>query len=302
MRLIAILSALLAAPLAAAQTLPAPPAPPAAPTFALTAPSYARYERATEVQLRDVAAYVRVRPENRSDVSVAFINTGPLAAPRISRSGRRLIVDGGLRRQVRGCSVEGASGFEVRTTRNGVLRGNQIPTIELRVPQNAVVSTNGAVRLRMAPAQAATLRVDGCGDADIERIAESAEISISGSPDVRAFDVGELEAALAGSGDLNVGVVRSGLTVSVAGSGEFSAARVDGETNIALQGSGDVLIRDGRATTLSVAIAGSGDVIHNGTAQSLDAAIFGSGDVRVRRVEGETSRNVIGSGEVIVGR
>jgi hypothetical protein len=303
MRLIAILScALLAAPLAAAQTPPTPPVAPVAPTFTLTAPSYARYERATEVQLRDVVAYVRVRPENRSDISVAVINTGPLAAPRFRMSGRRLIVDGGLRRQIRDCQVDGANGFEVRTARNGVLRGNQIPTIELRVPQNAVVAAGGAVRLRMAPALAATVRVDGCGDADIERVAESAEISISGSPDVRVFDVGELEAALAGAGDMNVGLVRAGLTVSVAGSGEFAAARVDGETNIALQGSGDVLIRDGRATTLSIAIAGSGDVTHNGTAESLDAAIFGSGDVRVRSVEGETSRSVIGSGEVIVGR
>lgn len=303
MRLIAILTfALLASPLAAAQTPPPPLASPAAPTFTLTAPSYSRFERATEVQLREVVAYVRVRPENRADVSYAIINTGPLPAPRLRMSGRRLIVDGGVRRQIRDCDVEGASGFSVRTQRFGTLHGAQIPTIELRVPQSAVVTASGAVRLRMAPAQTAVVRLDGCGDGDIERVAETAEISVSGSSDLRVFDVGELEAAVAGSGDLSVGVVRDGLTVSLAGSGEFVAARVDGETSVALQGTGDVLIRDGRATTLSVAIAGSGDVTHNGTAQSLDAAIFGSGDVHVRRVEGETSRSVFGSGEVIIGR
>jgi hypothetical protein len=297
MRVIAILSfAVLATPLAAAQTPPAPP------TFALTAPSYARYERASEVQLRDVAAYVRIRPENRADVSIAIINNGPLPAPRLRMSGRRLIVDGGLRRQIRSCRVDGASGFDVSTGRFGAVQGAQIPTIELRVPQSAVVTANGAVRLRMAPAQSAVIRLDGCGDGDIERVTESAEISVSGSSDLRVFDVGALEAAVAGAGDLSVGLVRDGLTVSLAGSGEFAAARADGETNIALQGSGDVLIREGRATTLSVAIAGSGNVTHNGTAESLDVAIFGSGDVRVRRVDGETSRSVIGSGEVIVGR
>lgn len=302
MRLIAILTCVwLAAPLATAQTPPVPPAPPAAPSFTLTAPNYARYERATEVQLRNVIAYVRVRPENRSDVSVAVINEGPLQAPRLRMSGRRLIVDGG-QRQTRQCEVEGSNGFEVRTARNGVVRGAQIPTIELRVPQSAMVSVGGAVRLRMAPAQTAVVRLDGCGDADIERIAESAEISVSGSSDVRLFDVGELEAAVAGSGNLRVGVIHDGLTVSLAGSGEFAAARADGETNIALQGSGDVLIRDGRATTLSVALAGSGDVTHNGTAQRLDAAVFGSGDVHVREVTGEISRSTIGSGEVTIGR
>jgi hypothetical protein len=303
MRLIALLSfAVLAAPLAAAQTPPAPPAPPAAPAFVLTAPSYARYERATEVHLRDVAAYVRIRPENRSDVSIAIINNGPLPAPRLRMSGRRLVVDGGLRRQIRGCEVEGASGFEVQTRRFGAVHGSQIPTIELRVPQSAVVSTMGAVRLRMAPAQSAVLRLEGCGDGDVERVAQGAEISVSGSSDLRVFDVGELEAAVAGSSNLRIGYVHDGLTVSLAGSGEVAAARADGETSIALQGSGDVLVRDGRATTLSVAIAGSGDVIHNGTAQRLDAAILGSGDVRVREVSGEVSRSTIGSGNVIIGR
>ncbi|QGZ96333.1 GIN domain-containing protein [Terricaulis silvestris] len=303
MRLIAILScALLAAPLAAAQTPPTPPVAPAAPTFVLTAPSYARYARASEVQLRDVVAYVRVRPENRSDVSVAIINNGPLPAPRLRLSGRRLIVDGGMRRQIRNCEVEGGAGFEVRTGRFGTVEGSQIPTIELRVPQAAVVAVNGAVRLRMAPAQSAVLRLDGCGDGDVERVAEGAEISVSGSSELRVFDVGALEAAVAGSSNLRIGVVRDGLTVSLAGSGGVAAARADGETSIALQGSGDVLVRDGRATTLSVAIAGSGNVIHNGTAQSLDAAIFGSGDVHVRQVSGEISRSTIGSGDVIIGR
>lgn len=303
MRLIAILTcALLAAPLAAAQTPPAPPAPPAAPSFVLTAPSYARYERASEVQLRDVIAYVRVKPENRSDVSIAIINNGPLPAPRLRMSGRRLVVDGGMRREIRHCDVEGGERFGVRTNRYGTVSGAQIPVIELRVPQSAVIAAGGAVRLRMAPAQAAVVRLDGCGDGDIERVAESAEISVSGSSTLRVFDVGELEAAIAGSSDMNVGVVRDGLTVSLAGTGEFAAARADGETSIALQGSGDILIRDGRATTLSVAIAGSGDVTHNGTAQSLDAAIFGSGDVHVREVSGEVSRSTIGSGEVIIGR
>ncbi len=280
--------------LRAAQTPPA-----AAPTP--HARMLTRFANASEVQLRDIAAYVHVIPENRTDVAVGFINAGVFRAPEYRVSRRRLIIDGKLRRQIRGCRVSGADGFEVQTSR-GRFSGAQLPTIELRVPQNAVVSTTGAVRLHVAPAQSAHIRLDGCGDADIVRVEDDAEIAVSGSQDVRLYQAGTATVSLAGSGDIVLGAVRDGLTLSVAGAGDFTAARADGPTTIAIQGSGDVTIRDGRATSLSIVIAGGGDVIHNGSAETLDAVILGGGDVRVRRVDGEISRRVLGGGEVTVGR
>lgn len=304
MRLIASLAfaACLLTPVAGSAQTPA--APPAAPSsgVVLTAESYSRYERASEVQLRDVVGFVRVRPENRSDVAIAFLNSGPVSAPEIRISGRKLIIDGGMRRQVRSCEVREGGGFTVVTRRHGTLNAAQLPVIELRVPQNVVLAANGAVRMRVGPSVTATIAVDGCGDADIERIQEDAEISIRGTPDLRVYEAGTLSAALAGAGDVRLGVVHEGLTVSIAGSGDLDAARADGPVEIAIQGAGDVMIRDGRATTMSVAIAGAGDVTHNGSAESLDAVIFGAGDVHVARVSGEVSRRVIGAGEVTVGR
>jgi hypothetical protein len=301
MRLIAplVLAAALLAPVSAsAQNPPAPP-----PTsVVLTAPSYSRYERASEVQLRDFVGFVRVRPENRSDVAIAFINSGPVSVPQIRISGRKLVIDGGMRRQVRSCRVLEGGGFTVVTRRQGTLSGNQLPVLELRVPQNVVIGANGAVRMRVGPSVSATIAVDGCGDADIERVQNGAELAISGSPDLRIYEAGSLTASLAGAGEVTAGVARNGLTVSIAGSGDFSAARADGPVNIAIQGAGDVSIRDGRATTMSVAIAGAGDVTHNGSAESLDAVIFGAGDVHVGHVSGAVSRRVIGAGEVTVGR
>jgi hypothetical protein len=261
-----------------------------------------RFAEASEVQLRDIAAYVRVIPENRGDVAVGFVNAGSLPAPEYRVSRRRLIIDGNLRRQIRSCRVSGGDGFEVNTARYGQLTGAELPTIELRVPQNAVVAASGAVRLHMAPAQSAHVRLDGCGDADIVRIEDEAEISVSGTQDVRLYDAGEAAVSLAGAGDVVLGAVREGLTLSLAGAGDFTAAHVNGPTSIAIQGAGDVTIRDGHATTLSVVIAGGGDVVHNGSAESLDAVILGGGDVRVRHVEGEINRRVLGGGEVTVGR
>lgn len=276
---------------AGAQTAPAAPAS--------VARHWTTYE-AREVTIRDVAALVRVTPEDRTDIALSIVNDGPLPAPQVRVSRGRLTVDGQLRRQIRSCRVHGAD-FEVVTSRQGRLHAAQLPVIEARVPQRAVVATGGAVRLHLAPAASANVRVEGCGDADLVGVEGRAEIALGGAPDVRLYEAGSAEVSVAGSGDVVAGVVNSGLTVSIAGSGDFTAAHADGPINIALQGSGDVLIRDGRATTFSVAIAGSGDVIHNGSAERLDAVILGSGDVRVRRVTGEVTRRVLGSGEVFVG-
>lgn len=275
-----------------AQTAPEEPAS--------VARHWARYE-ATEVTLRDVAALVRVRPENRADVAVSIVNAGQLPAPELRVSRRRLVIDGKLRRQIRSCRVNGDD-FEVVTRRQGQLHSAQLPVIELRVPEHAVVTAGGAVRLHLAPAETAEVNLSGCGDADIVSVAGAADISVSGVGDLRLYEAGQADVRVAGSGDVIVGVVRSGLAVSIAGAGDFTAARADGPTNIALQGAGDVTIRDGRATTLSVMIAGAGDVTHNGSAERLDAVIVGGGDVRVREVTGEVSRRVLGGGEVVVGR
>mgnify|MGYP000440743503 CR=1 FL=1 len=294
-----IAAALIALP-AQAQTPPSAPAAAVAPS-APAPRTWQRYEQTNRVQLRDVAAFVRITPENRTDILVAVHNPGPLPAPTFRIARDRLMIDGRLRRQFRGCRVVGP-GFEVTTARQGRLNTEQLPVIDLRVPQNAVVSASGAVRLRMGPSQTADVALNGCGDADIERVADEAEISLAGSPDLRLHDAGTATIAVAGAGDITAGVIRNGLTISIAGAGDFVAARADGPTSIAIQGSGDVTIRDGRATTLSVVIAGAGDVFHNGSAEQLDAVILGAGDVRVRHVEGEVTRRVIGGGEVVVGR
>jgi len=270
-------------------------------TTPVAAVAWARYARASEVQLRDFAGYVRIYPENRTDIAVSVANSGPLAAPVFRMAGARLIIDGNLRRQIRSCRVGAEGGFEVTTSRQGNVAGARLPVVSIRAPRNAVVTAGGAVRLHMADSDNVRVRLEGCGDADIERVTNSADISLSGSADVRLYDAERATVAVAGAGDVTLGVVRQGLTASIAGSGDLTASRVDGPTNISVQGSGDVLIRDGHATVLSVAIAGSGDVTHNGAAQRLDAVVLGSGDVRVHQVNGPVSRRVLGGGNVTVG-
>ncbi len=276
----------------AAQTAPAQPAGQRV---------WARYARANAVELRDVAGFVRIHPENRTDVAVSVSNAGPLRAPDYRRSRNRLIIDGKLRGQIRSCRVGEGGAFEVETARQGRLSGAQLPIYDIRVPQDAVVTAAGAVRVRMSAAQSTRFRVAGCGDADLDRVEDAAEIGIAGSPDVRLNDAGNVTIAVAGSGDAMLGMVRHGLTASIAGSGDVVASRVDGPTSATIQGSGNVTIREGRAATLNVVIAGAGNFTHNGAAETLDVVIVGGGDVRVRRVDGAVTRRILGGGDVIIG-
>jgi hypothetical protein len=294
MRLSAILT--LAAALCGASALQA-----SAQTPPAEAAAWSRYAQASEVQVRDFAGYVRVFPENRADVAISIANAGPLRAPAVRMNGSRLVIDGGLHREIRSCRVTGANGFAVNM-RHGTVADARLPVVSIRVPRTAVVAAGGAIRLHMADAENARVRFEGCGDADIERVERNADVALNGSGDVRLYEAGQATVAVAGSGDVTVGVVRQGLTASLAGAGDLTAARVDGPTNISVQGSGDVVIRDGHATVLSIAIAGSGDVTHNGAAQRLDAVILGSGDVHVNQVNGPVSRQVFGGGEVTIGR
>lgn len=262
------------------------------------AENWGRYPAATEVQLRDLAAIVRVTPQARDDVALAIVNSGPLPDPELRISGNRLIVDGKQRR-VRSCSGEREE-FRADLGRHGRVRADQMPFIEIRVPMAAVVSASGAVQLQVGQAETANITVAGCGDADIEGVAGEADVTVAGAGTLRLAQAGSLRIAIAGAGDVQIGAVLEGLTASIAGAGDLAAQRVDGPTNLAVQGAGDVVIRDGRAELLTVVIAGAGDVVHNGSAERLDVTVVGAGDVRVRRVEGEINRRVLGGGEVIV--
>ncbi len=289
-----------------AQVAATPPAPRIAePAPAPVAPSglrWQRYANAREVQLTNLAAFVRIRPEDRADVAVAIVNPGPLEAPNVRVAGRRLVVDGRQRGRLRGCTVRGASGFEVQFAGVGPIVSSQLPIVEIRVPERAIVSARGAMRLHITRAESAQLAFDACGDAVIDRVSDEAEVSVSHNARLRIFEVGTLEASVAGNGEVVAGYVRDALTVSIAGPGRFQAARADGPANFVIQGPGEAIVRGGDLEDMTVVINGPGSVDHGGSAESLDAFIVGGGSVRVRDVEGDVTRRVIAGGDVIVGQ
>ncbi|MDX2277612.1 MAG: hypothetical protein NW206_19350 [Hyphomonadaceae bacterium] len=279
------------------------PAPPIAPDFPPPPPGvhWMRYARATEVQLRGVAAVVYVTPQSRPDIEVAVAHRGGVPGIELSARGRRLQIDGRLEREIGACRVEPNGAFQVQVGDNW-LGADRLPTIYLRVPLEANISVAGAVQVRMQRGQSVRLNMSGCGDADLEGVDGAADITVAGDrPRVRLYDSGAAAIRIAGDGDILLGVVRESLAVSIAGDGDFVAAHVDGPTNIAITGDGEALVREGRAQPMSVTILGEGRVTHNGEADRLDVAIFGDGAVRVREVNGPVSRRIFGDGSVIVG-
>src|SRR4051812_24773730 len=58
---------------------------------------------ADRVEIKDAVARVTVIPENRRDVKVEFITTNQALPLEIKDRGDKLIVDGNLRRRIKGC-------------------------------------------------------------------------------------------------------------------------------------------------------------------------------------------------------
>lgn len=271
-----------------------------------------------QVRVRHAVARMVVIVEDRADVAVEIEQgSSGLPAPRVTRTGNEIRIDGGLGRRVAGVNVgdairnceagsggggqpgEGAS-VEVR----GIGRVNlsAAPLIVVRTPRVVDVSVEGAVFGAVGRgASSIDLGNGGCGVWTVANTDGHMSLSQGGSGAIRAGTSGTLDIAVGGSGSVTAGATRD-MEVAVGGSGDVAVARVDGPGEVAIGGSGDVLIRDGAMTRFEVSIGGSGNVDYRGATGDLEVAIAGSGDVRVGSATGNVSRSIVGSGNVTIGR
>ena len=255
---------------------------------------------APSVEIKDAAARVIVVPEARSDVKVQLLAANPALPLTIRTFGDRVIVDGGLRRRLGGCSnLFGRTVIHIRDL--GEVSYDSLPQVVVHAPQDVRVGASGAVFGRIGRSGSVELSNAGCGDWLIANVQGTLRINDAGSGDVRAGRAGALAARVAGSGDVATREISGPATIDMAGSGDVSAASISGDLHASVAGSGDVKIRDGHAPDMQVRIAGSGDVTFDGTADEVNAVIAGSGDVNVARVTGPIHKSVFGSGDVNVG-
>ena len=291
----------------------------AAAAAVLAAFAAAQPAAAQEAEIRNAVARVIVIPEDRADIAVE-ITRGSADLPQLTveRRGSKVRIDGGLGRRrsvmqlsndsIRECNDGRADarqpgdGATVEVRGKGRIRLEDAPLVVLRTPRDVDVSSGSGVYGAVGRgARSVDLGGGGCGNWTVANVDGRLEVAVGGSGTIRAGTSRSLEASVGGSGSIFAGATGD-LEANIGGSGSIVVAGVNGPAEVAIGGSGDVTIRGGRASTLEVAVAGSGNVRFDGVADSLEASIAGSGDVRVAEVTGAVSRSIVGSGEVRIGR
>jgi hypothetical protein len=126
------------------------------------------------------------------------------------------------------------------------------------------------------------------------------EVSVSGSGSIVSentfTNLGDLDIAVSGSGDIKMSMEGEDVKVGVSGSGDITLEGSADDVSIRISGSGDIRAHELAAKTGSVSISGSGDVTI-WAADDLEVRTSGSGDVAYKgrpRLSAKTS----GSGDV----
>ncbi len=131
-------------------------------------------------------------------------------------------------------------------------------------------------------------------------IPDLTKVAVAGSGDVKGEntfrDLGDLNLAVAGSGDINLSFEAGDVNTSISGSGDISLAGSAKSNNIAISGAGDISAFDLRTSSCNISIAGSGDCQVNAS-NNLDVTIAGSGDV-VYVGSPKVTKKIAGSGGV----
>ncbi len=108
-------------------------------------------------------------------------------------------------------------------------------------------------------------------------------LSISGSADVRIYDLDQdsFEISLSGSGDIEVDGNVKDVEIRVTGSGDIDAHDlIAKEANVTISGSGDVIVH--ATEYFDGEVIGSGDIEYYGHPEHVSKRVTGSGDITRR--------------------
>lgn len=175
------------------------------------------------------------------------------------------------------------------------------PTLVVSIPAGSDVSfVDGRMKLKM-PTISGALNLDACYVYGEAGGAGSAVVGMLSGSRLVMGDVGSgLEVDLSGDADFKAGKAAS-VDVDIAGSGDVILGDIDGMLDVSIAGSGSV--RNTRLEgPLTARIAGSGAVlVGSGRADKLRATIDGSGTVLMSGVAVDPDLRLYGSAEVRLG-
>ena len=120
----------------------------AAATCALSGQAAAERFNQDAVTLQHIAAVLDVIPEDRTDVDVAIGQSERLPAISARVEGDRVVIDGGLRNRLRGCTAMFGGQPQVRISGIGGVAREDLPRITVRVPRTLARRRGAFQRLR----------------------------------------------------------------------------------------------------------------------------------------------------------
>lgn len=262
-----------------------------------------------QVEFRDMIARVVVTPEDRSDVDIR-VRYGKARVPTlmVSRKGNVTTLNGHV------SNAQRSRDINIRLTVNfadtatitdrssvyvngiGQVSINDLPTVFVRVPQNAVIKDSGTSFGQVGPAKSLDLIVNGCGEWNIAPVDGALNIIDSGAGNIHVASAGDAIIDNLGAGDINIGNART-LKLTLSGSGNFNTGNA-GDTEVLSQGSGDVSL--GRVQSLKANLNGSGDLAVQSVNAGFTMTNNGSSDVGIDRLSGPVMLDMSGSGDVRV--
>jgi hypothetical protein len=258
-------------------------------------------EAATTVQIRGAAARVVVIPQARSDVAVSVLRRSAKLPLKVRVFAGHVFITGDVRHRIRGCPAAGGHrGVEIRG--RGVIPYDDLPQLLIRTPFDVRIFAGEAVFGDIGRSASLELINQGCGGWTIANVAGHLRLDQAGSGQTRTGEAASADLSVAGSGSINTQAIHGPVSAVSSGAGDITAASIEGSLDVRIAGSGVVRAKDGRVSTMTASIAGSGGVHFGGVAQSLRVSIAGSGGVSVARVTGAVAKRVFGSGKVSVGR
>jgi hypothetical protein len=254
---------------------------------------------ASAVRVENAAAVVTVIPEDRSNVDIAIAPSARLPAPTARLTADGVVIDGGLRNRLRGCTSSFGGRTHVRIAGVGNVAHDDLPRITIRTPRALDLSLGGALFSDIGVSAGGAVTANGCGDTRLAESSGALDIDLNGSGDVVAARVGgTLTAVLNGSGSLRVERADAEAALRLNGSGDLDVGAVAGRVDARLSGSGSLNVAAAGGDARLV-LNGSGDVEAGAISGSLDAELRGSGSVSVASVTGESaSLDLSSSGDI----
>jgi hypothetical protein len=260
-----------------------------------------------QVEFRDMVARVVVTPEDRSDVDIR-VHYGKAKVPTlmVSRKGNVTTLNGHVPNAQRSRTIN--LRFDVNFADTATLTGrssvnvngvgdvaiNDLPTVYVRVPQNAVIKDSATTFGAIGPAASLDFILNGPGEWTVASVSGPLNIIDSGAGNIHVGSAGDAIIDNLGAGDIDIGATRK-LKVSLIGSGNFSVTSAT-DTEVQSQGSGAVSL--GHVQSLKASLNGSGNLAVQTIGGGFTLSNNGSSDVGVDRVNGPVVLDMAGSGDV----